>query len=1347
MPFQLLCAIARGREKGRSNIDLNRETGQDSRSLTGRVNTLQNHKLVKKYPIVEKSSWTYLNVYWKFIDSNRENTEMVTGTDSYDITNLRSTIMSLLKNAENGIRQLCDIKAELGSSSSIRTNATISSSIHKLAQQGYLERIYVYRPEAPERKYYCLRFLKDLPLDDDYEVEEDEDASGDFSDGEEAVNDKVDSNDIKDISTMNIVKPDSKQTSRVGALQNIYFPLESQIFDMIEASGVEGIPGVGIIYKLTGGQYAKIVTRVFNLFSSLPQSKMTKYTEKPLGYLVIIRGTDFSARVKFYRYFTSKYYAEFSSKPCLDIWGEFQNIAQEFKTLSLMEEKSIVPITSHVPEGFKSGLEKTLSEVKKLPIIVERRGRPRKNPLLVDTNAIKVETRGRKKGSKNHPKKTAINTSKDVPKVGDFSAKAAESTVASNSMVTKPDTASNTKILKPEIISDTVMTESESPKNSTKKKRLRQITLFETAVKRPRTRSSYLSNQSSPENSLIKELPIVSSVDTVQPEAPESTSIDSHAVMANLVNTEPTSKISNETNSDSAIESISSTSETHINDDSELTIDPDILKTEAEVTKAIKEATKHLVNPDSEISSNGINVSTNAILNSGAFKRTKKKPDSHNVKEQNISIVLVKRINQIQTLLRENNGVMQGGIKLANNLNERFNKENNGDMDKKTVVNALNHLEKINEIWQVHFESPHPKTGVVTKRSLVFHHTIAKDSDLIDAKKKELFNEVRKGSSAPQLRVAKFDFKVYTKKMIAIEKERAAFKERKKKERDAKKAKSVQRLGEKDKELRRKKSGQRPKTIPEFIKDGKHRKPRKPMESSGVNKKSVEDSSTGPIGSKVADRRKPKGNDPLLSLPIESKDLPNSKRLSHMRDENAIVSRKSFKFGTKRSPIPISSDMFFRIAVISRSLGSDGHNNINWTQVSNCMPGITPTHAKSAWPRVRDRYGDSTKIDLIQKVWEKIFLQAYEDGELPIFDKDEYDLTYLARFWMRKFPRIHEQADVPLLFDSREANESKYTFHMSGNSQRYNVFYNSPSRAKCFSDLIHHSFAYEKHTQPILESELTNAKIGLKSIIATTNDSYNKQRANNILEQLGKEICAAATKEMDSEKSIVYVPTAIDEKFVPDRNFMFSEKFMSSLKTRLGPYWLFDVNLFYNELVSTLNEAKGYIMSRVPQDNSVISVLDLICYEKVDLVRVNAEQHTVIHSSRKVDRNVWECDIVVRTPLRYVNDSKKHQLTKLIRQNVSLIPLGEPSSTIWTDINGNLSKPIFRKLVQWLLLTIDARPGITLYGLHQKINLVLSKMEMELLLDWLIQLNCLRKGEISEGYWLIPEWYVNVMIS
>ena len=72
---------------------------------------------------------------------------------------------------------------------------------------------------------------------------------------------------------------------------------------------------------------------------------------------------------------------------------------------------------------------------------------------------------------------------------------------------------------------------------------------------------------------------------------------------------------------------------------------------------------------------------------------------------------------------------------------------------------------------------------------------------LLRPRKKEVFSEVKKLPSAPQLKVAKLDFKFYTEKLAKLENEREEFKMQKRRERDAQKAKSAQRLGEKDKEL------------------------------------------------------------------------------------------------------------------------------------------------------------------------------------------------------------------------------------------------------------------------------------------------------------------------------------------------------------------------------------------------------------------------------------------------------------------------------------------------------------------------------------------------------------------
>lgn len=1334
-------------------------------------------------------------MYWKFIDINRENTEMMTGNNTYDLTNLRSSIMNLVKKAHNGIRLLRDLRAELGFTNTYREKVNFTSAVRKLSTQGYVERIYVFKPQMPNRKYYCIKYIKDLPADDEADESEEEEEFNDFSDeeGENAQpteeEGKTDA-DLQDLSSMDVVQTEPSVQSRARVLFNQYYPLENQISYFIDKSGVHGVPGVEVTYKLTGSSYIRILTRIFSLLvgnGTLGQAKMNKYLDGPMGYLVVIRGVDFSARMKYYRYFSNMNYAEFTNSPKHPSWGEFRSLgANGDNTLVHVNKKSLIPIPGRANIHWnEDGAPQVVffGEVAKkrasgVPVEVapqtpstKKRGRPRKDAKLANGSAEATPTKA-KKPRKSKKGQTPSKTPSKVDVIETVEAQTVE--------------------VDPSLLNPEPATERPTESTPLVRKRTRTKTPVTETPIRKRTRSS------------TKASATPSREDTpsgTSKKATKQSTIDSFFSGAR-----PKSKdksASTENVSDMKAESIAEANGENVQEVSDaMDIDelPSVLNevpmeeltSEAQVSKAIESAMKQYNEGTLAISPVPESPAIETTVPESPAAKTPvpeppaaETPSAHSRLEtpgrrvkhtpvprsHAISIVMLKRVDQVVQLLRANDGIMQGGMHLVHALNKKFAKENGSAMDKKTVMKVIEHLENTGEIWQIVIPIADAKPGMPHSKSLLISKTIAKDDPRIEPKRNELVNEVRVNAEHPRLKIEQNEFKVYAAKLKEIELRRIEVRQAKIKAREAKKQMSEQRLEKKDKELRevRAKENQKRKITKaegvkkkkSFIngiernkdKGRKEKEEEKKMERE--KEKEKKKAAIAEIAAQPTARRtghNMEGDDPLLSLPLENQDFRNSKRISLARDEtNDAPKRLSMRLSRKRIRLTISTDMFFRITVICKCFYSSSHNFTNWERIANAIPNMTPEHAKSLWPAIRDEFGDTKKVNLIMKSWEKIFIQAYTAGDLPIFKDNNYDLAYLARFWARKYPRINEQLGVPLLFEDQKANEAQFIFKPTEVVYYHDAFFTAASMVKHEIALVRSTASFPKKPMPLATSQVAKAKVGIKAIIATPDANYDKDKAKEILHTFGVENCAIATREMDHEKSIVFIPRSLTEqRVIPERNFVFSEKFMSALHQRLGIAAFHELAGFYDELLGTLAQAKGYIMARMAPDSSLACVLDMIAHERVDLVRVNADAQTGApnHNSRAIDRNKWECDIVVRTPLRYVESGAPPPLELVARPapEENPVPLGEACSTIWTGVNGKLSEPILRKLVCWTLVYIEGRPGVTADSIQKRLQFVISREEVDTLLAWLERQRCLEKREFG-GYWILPEWYAHIGIG
>lgn len=1236
--------------------------------------------------------------------------------------------MKSVKEAHNGIRLLKDLRADLGFSDNSRNKVNFTSAVRKLASQGYVDRVFVCREANPSKKYYCIKFIKDLPAD--YENDDsDGDEDGEFDEFNEDTEDAArppvedDDKDTTNIQDLTTVVVESSNSSRARMLFNLYYSLECQMTSFIQRSELQGIPGVELTSRLTGSAYHKITTRLLNLLTgsgTLSQAKLTQYTSKPSGYLVIIRGVDFSARVKFYRYFTNDHYTEFSEGQALEVWGEFSLPDQPSKTtFAFLNRKAFVPIPrlsviktegSDSPFGPYGGTSlspfardhQNDSDVSapNTPLLTFRakRGRPRKSLLSEvqkseadDTpDATPTSTPQKKRGRPRNsvapetPKEDAIKAEAPPP-VGDTPGNDSIDLPVPKKRRGRPRKHPMPELTAPttnEVASSETTNGDEAPASVVKKRLQAQENLPESPSTK-RLRRSTRGRSSTPDS------------------ANQSTLDSFFSTPSKPVSIKP------------------DTDKKDVDD----TMDVDLPSNEPPAALA---STETETAPSTEVSNDTKEELTSESQISEAIQAAKEK-EKVSTKVKPISFSMQKRVNQVLQLLKENKGYTSGGMDLVNSLNSKFSQENNSIMDKKTVMKVVSYMEEIGAIWQEHFSKPSSKGRLIWQKSVIFSKDIAKDDPIVQQAKDETLNEVRIVINQPQLRVEQSDFKLYDAKLRAIELKRKEARKARIMARMQNRSKSEKRLQAKDQSTAVIKRRRRVTLNP----------------TNNVPSKTTRKGRTS-LGGNLPDA------DPLLSLPLEHRDIRNSKRSSLPRKRHSIATSTVQERRPRQSvPRNISNDLMLRLVVISRSLYGGG-STIYWEKVAEAFPGLTAHAARSIWANMRVTFGNINKLVQITRNWERVFLQAYEAGEIPVAKNNDFDLLFLARLWARKYPRLHDQMDVPLLYEDREANYEHYELEPIEQSRRQEHYFTATSMVKVENMLVQSSAAYEKNLQPVVATEVSKAKVAIKAIIATPDADYDADLSKEILDNFGKEACAEATREMDHERSICFIPSTQDNKQVTERNFMFSDKFMSALNTKLGDSGFYHLDRFYDELMQTLRDSKGYIMARVAPDPPLVCVLDMICTEKVDLVRVNSLEQAfgAFHNSRNIDKNQLECDIVVRTPLRFVESGKQPYLDNVERpaEDENPVPNDGPCSNIWVGVTGKISAPILRNLVTWALAYIETRPGVSADLIHRQIRFILSREEVDSLLGWLERQNCIKLG-VCDGYWVRQGWYAHTGVA
>lgn len=251
-PYELLRYIAASKEKGINSIELIKQCGQDKRSLTTRLQVLEDNQLIKKIAVVSNKASTNHMTHFRFTDiTSKESPKTNSSGESHEII---SQIVDILKKSETKIRLTRDIYEELKSEFPNMKLRLFNAIANFLVTNGFIEHIQVEHGET-SRFYPALRLLKDLPpkgkrLEFLKNIRQ------------HSKNDNLDEEaDMED----DYIPPNL----------NRFFPLSTQIYDLVEKN--PGISCASIESQLFGTVSLKKFTTVFdNLSTIVPDSSVPR---------------------------------------------------------------------------------------------------------------------------------------------------------------------------------------------------------------------------------------------------------------------------------------------------------------------------------------------------------------------------------------------------------------------------------------------------------------------------------------------------------------------------------------------------------------------------------------------------------------------------------------------------------------------------------------------------------------------------------------------------------------------------------------------------------------------------------------------------------------------------------------------------------------------------------------------------------------------------------------------------------------------------------------------------------------------------------------------------------------
>ncbi|KAF6071447.1 B-block binding subunit of TFIIIC family protein [Candida albicans] len=301
-PYELLQEIAKHGSKGIWAPTLIDITGQDNRSLTGRLNKLEEWRLIyrEKRFFTEKkvhSSWI-VHIKFASISEKSEDKQQKKKTDHTNVEpvesdsngskskdeendedgniskywkfreNLKNVIVESCKNAPHSIRVFRDLKRELRMHQTRSLSNLFRSILNALHDEGVIEKVNI-KDEETSRLIYAIKYLKDRQdskLNMETEFSEMPQLGDNGEDQEDGDDDDEDDDEARFVPSFNVM-----------------FPLASQLYQYIYDSKSDGISSRQILSSVLGQ----------------PRNRVYPDENDKTG---VVRIVEAEGKIKFYKY-------------------------------------------------------------------------------------------------------------------------------------------------------------------------------------------------------------------------------------------------------------------------------------------------------------------------------------------------------------------------------------------------------------------------------------------------------------------------------------------------------------------------------------------------------------------------------------------------------------------------------------------------------------------------------------------------------------------------------------------------------------------------------------------------------------------------------------------------------------------------------------------------------------------------------------------------------------------------------------------------------------------------------------------------------------------------------------
>lgn len=1264
--YELLLEIAKARSAGIDSLTLTTITGQDQRSLTTRINSL-NH-LITKLQILKKGRVLSLFFFNLFATADVINgiTEVKTKDDgsineNFNLNGFREKLMNILEKSKGGIRQFSDLRRELEWDKSPRYRRLYRTSITYLEDKGHLVRVFITLAKS-NKKTRAVRFIKPFvdqnstinDIDEDEEEQEDDDQAEEEEEEEEEevpeFNDSLIDDELRMLTGGTSVQDSSTSTwlptlnenksskLRITNVSDSNFIIpsfhrfespQSQLHQLIDTFKQKGSTSSNSLNHLFGAGYARI-------FYRLTECYIHEKYPKRLSNQQIVRFYDSKGRLRFYRYFTRPNFNQLTGT--LDEHPEELSGAKPSnKTLQQLNKKEYVTLSSKTD--------------------------------IYEVDAVKnIYWHG------------AVDVPESIKK-----------TLTKNSADYSYDKSSNNS-------------NPEEPRRKRGRPRKGEVRP-KTEVKKPKGRKSKKG---------------------ASPEPEERKDEDTGATFGSV-------DAGTETNANA----------TTVPDD----------KSERQPTAESDDVTMDGNESSIALSRPPLSVSTN--FKTEAVNTCQATPSHTLIEKPRITFEDLSG-NSFQTIERYQSIIQVlvdcQGIKLNNfDFLKQIRQQLGYNADKKTLTNDLHSLIQQGKIYKETIEIYEENKDKMTPYQVIVLDNTSKDvineftSSLVVRKAKNL---PRKFQVLDDVALEYFDETLDYDKMQEKKKE-ATYSAK------AAKAEKIKNKREVIGALKRSSKKQIDRAV--------HREKKLSSKLLKSLKNGITNSETSNISIGTSAKNKKAGRKAGPSV--------NSSR---RRISKTLTSQESLTL--------------FKAVIICKTINK---SDILWHKIANLFTGKDPAYLRTIWPRIRTMMGPSGVVKATRSL-KRLILRNIKAGNITdeeVLNLDD-NLGKLVQLWedsesaagkmnlneIEQYDNEDEGINDQL---NDYLNEKLYN-NLKENFERFKLLkvprtykVDLSSMIKKEKHLANKAFSYnadsdddEEEQGEVIQTVNTDDASQIVNETSTISVETNTTERTDLLKSITPEqsevrkiilsiVLGGENFHLDKLEILEkYSKKTIDEVFfymaktkeiflsTEDNKIHIGEKLSRALSSPLDALDFSLIHKFQALLPDLFSMKKGILLSPIFNDALMIPMIELLSSGLLNLTRIDHYKRELFegYEARALDKTYLQSDIVL-----FPTKTSSMEITKRKEKSLPVPNKGQACSYIWINLQGEVIKDVWMKLVNVALVHVLFHPGITMQGLFDLKfrKILLEYREFDVVMQWLIDSKVLQVEE-EDGLWVTSQFYQNI---